>query len=94
MLLPFWYVFFGRAEGFKEAAEKFRMESGVQPSIDLDTLDDRIKIREAIQQGHIQDAISLVNSLHPELLDNNRYLYFHLQVGKVDIKALALNLKS
>lgn len=56
------------------------MESNVQPTIDLDTLDERIKIREAIQSGLIQDAISLVNSLHPELLDNNRYLYFHLQV--------------
>lgn len=66
-------------EGFKEAAEKFRVESGIQPSVDLDTLDDRIKIREAIQDGHIQRAISLVNDIHPELLDNNRYLYFHLQ---------------
>ncbi|XP_069133991.1 glucose-induced degradation protein 8 homolog [Argopecten irradians] len=66
-------------EGFKEAAEKFRMESGVQPSIDLDQLDERIKIREAIQEGKIQDAISLVNNIHPELLDNDRYLYFHLQ---------------
>ena len=68
-------------EGFKEAAEKFRMESGVQPSVDLDTLDERIKIREAIQNGQIQEAISLVNDIHPELLDNNRYLYFHLQVS-------------
>lgn len=66
-------------EGFKEAAEKFRMESGIQPSLDLDTLDERIKIREAIQNGKIQEAIALVNSLHPELLDNDKYLYFHLQ---------------
>ncbi|XP_014767645.1 glucose-induced degradation protein 8-A homolog [Octopus bimaculoides] len=67
-------------EGFKEAAEKFRVESGIQPSVDLDQLDERIKIRDAIQNGRIQEAISLVNSLHPELLDNDRYLYFHLQV--------------
>ncbi|ELT94445.1 hypothetical protein CAPTEDRAFT_153259 [Capitella teleta] len=66
-------------EGFKEAAEKFRTESGVEPLVDLDTLDERIKIREAIQQGNIQEAISLVNDIHPELLDNNRYLFFHLQ---------------
>jgi hypothetical protein len=66
-------------EGFKEAAEKFRMESGIQPSVDLDTLDERIKIRDAIQNGRIEEAISLVNNLHPELLDNDRYLYFHLQ---------------
>ena len=68
------------SEGFKEAAEKFRMESGVQPPVDPDTLDPRIEIREAIQKGDIEQAIALVNDLHPELLDNDRYLYFHLQV--------------
>lgn len=67
-------------EGFKEAAEKFRVESGIEPSVDLDSLDERIKIREMILKGQIQDAIALINSLHPELLDTNRYLYFHLQV--------------
>ncbi|EMP35844.1 Protein C20orf11 like protein [Chelonia mydas] len=66
-------------EGFKEAAEKFRMESGIEPSVDLETLDERIKIREMILKGQIQEAIALINSLHPELLDTNRYLYFHLQ---------------
>lgn len=70
------------AEGFKEAAEKFRMESGIEPSVDLETLDERIKIREMILKGQIQEAIALVNSLHPELLDTNRYLYFHLQVRR------------
>jgi len=66
-------------EGFKEAAEKFKVESGVGPTVELDTLDERIKIRDAVQNGQIEGAISLVNSLHPELLENNRYLYFHLQ---------------
>uniref|UniRef100_A0A673UI16 GID complex subunit 8 homolog n=1 Tax=Suricata suricatta TaxID=37032 RepID=A0A673UI16_SURSU len=66
-------------EGFKEAAEKFRMESGIEPSVDLETLDERIKIREMILKGQIQEAIALINSLHPELLDTNRFLYFHLQ---------------
>ena len=56
------------------------MESGVQPTSDLDQMDERIKIRDAIQNGKIQDAISLVNNIHPVLLDNDRYLYFHLQV--------------
>ena len=48
--------------------------------MELDGLDDRIKIRDAVQNGRVEDAISLVNSLHPELLDQDRYLYFHLQV--------------
>lgn len=66
-------------EGFKEAAEKFQEESGILSPVDLSTLDNRILIREAINAGRIQDSISLVNQLHPELLDNDRYLYFHLQ---------------
>ena len=57
------------------------MESGIQPNVELDGLDDRIKIRDAVQNGRIEDAISLVNGLHPELLDQDRYLYFHLQVN-------------
>ena len=56
------------------------MESGVQPGVELDTLDKRIQIRDAIENGEIKKAITLVNELHPELLDNDRYLYFHLQV--------------
>lgn len=31
--------------------------------------------------GKIQEATARINQLHPELLDNDRYLYFHLQVN-------------
>lgn len=68
-------------EGFKEAAEKFQQESGVKPSVELHSLDDRIRIRDSIINGRVKEATSLINNLHPELLDNDRYLYFHLQVG-------------
>lgn len=66
-------------EGFKEVAEKFQQEAGVGPTVELSSLDDRIRIRDAIENGRIQEATDLVNQLHPELLDNDRYLYFHLQ---------------
>jgi len=66
-------------EGFKEAAEKFQSEAGVEPTVELNTLDNRILIRDAVQSGRVQEATHLVNKLHPELLDNDRYLYFHLQ---------------
>lgn len=62
------------------------MESGIEPNVDLDSLDERIKIREMILKGQIQDAIALINSLHPELLDTNRYLYFHLQVILIAVR--------
>jgi len=66
-------------EGFKDAAEKFQMESGTEPGIDLKTLDKRIKILEKIQDGEIQNTVHMINSYQPTLLDDNRYLYFHLQ---------------
>lgn len=72
---------FAISEGFKEAAEKFQQESGVMPTVDLYSLDDRIRIRDAIMSGRIQEATAVINQLHPELLDNDRYLYFHLQVS-------------
>ena len=66
-------------EGFKDAAEKFQEEAGMNPGQNLSLLDNRIKIRDSIQSGDILEAISLVNELHPQLLDNDRYLLFHLQ---------------
>lgn len=88
------HLCFGSTEGFKEAAEKFRMESGIEPSVDLDSLDERIKIREMILKGQIQDAIALINSLHPELLDTNRYLYFHLQVNYNELPTIVSTSRS
>jgi len=70
-------------EGFKDAAERFQEESGVTADVDLNQLDNRIGIRDAIQAGRIEEAISLINNLHPELLDDNRYLLFHLQQQKL-----------
>nr|CAG4645090.1 EOG090X0CTI [Leptodora kindtii] len=66
-------------EGFKEAAEKFAHESGIKAPPELEHLDERIKIRDSIQAGRIQEATALVNQLHPDLLDSDRYLFFHLQ---------------
>jgi len=66
-------------EGFKEAAERFQDEAGISSAQDLANMDDRIKIRDSIQAGRIEEAISLVNDLHPSMLDEDRYLLFHLQ---------------
>jgi len=66
-------------EGFKDAAERFQEEAGISAGQNLGELDNRIKIRDNIQAGRIQESISLVNEQHPALLDNDRYLLFHLQ---------------
>jgi len=70
-------------EGFKEAAERFEEEAGVKADIELSLLDNRINIRDAIQTGRIDQAISLLNDLHPTILDENRFLLFHLQQQKL-----------
>jgi len=66
-------------EGFKEAAEKFSSETGICYPYDDKLLDERINIREFIENGNIDGAISFINKLHPQLIDKNRILAFHLQ---------------
>ena len=46
-------------------------------------MDSRIKIRDAIQAGKVTEATSMVHQLYPELLDDDRYLFFHLQVSSL-----------
>ncbi|XP_058095442.1 protein GID8 homolog isoform X2 [Magnolia sinica] len=80
-------------EGYVEAAEKFRMESGTE-HIDLATITDRMAVKMAVQCGNVEDAIEKVNDLNPEdepwemllledmefwILDTNPQLFFHLQ---------------
>ena len=76
-------------EGFKEAADKFGTETGIHYPYDSDTLAERIKIRECIESGQMQRAVHLINNLHPDLIDSNRLIAFHLQVD-VDFLLLLL----
>lgn len=65
-------------EGYKEAAEKFWTESGIEMQGNLTNLENRINIKEAILSGNILKSIEMINELHPELLDTNKSLYFRL----------------
>jgi len=68
-------------EGFKEAASIFGEEAGISlNNIDLKLVDERLKIRQSIENGQIENAIDLINRKAPELLDQNRQLAFHLKV--------------
>merc|ERR1719234_2363930 len=46
-------------EGFKDAAERFQEEAGMSPGQDLSLLDNRIRIRDNIQAGRVQESIAL-----------------------------------
>ncbi|XP_043808079.1 protein GID8 homolog isoform X5 [Manihot esculenta] len=52
-------------EGYVDAAEKFRIESGTE-HIDLATITDRMAVKKAVQSGNVEDAIEKVNDLNPE----------------------------
>ena len=52
------------------------------PPLELAGMDDRINIRNAIQDGRVAEAIAMVHQIHPELLDDEKYLFFHLQVRR------------
>jgi glucose-induced degradation protein 8 len=54
-------------EGFQEAAEMFHKESNTPTEIDLNTITERVSIRNSIQKGNIQEAIEKVNDLNPEV---------------------------
>ncbi|KAJ3390919.1 hypothetical protein HDU84_006763 [Entophlyctis sp. JEL0112] len=70
-------------EGYKDAVEKFSQESGIAPNVNLEGIEERLLIRTAVQEGRIDEAISRVNDLDPEILDTNPALCFHLQQQKL-----------
>lgn len=54
-------------EGFKSAAEEFSREAGLAAPVDLDSIESRMNIREALQRGDVGEAIARVNDLDPEV---------------------------
>ncbi|KAK0563571.1 hypothetical protein OC844_002148 [Tilletia horrida] len=66
-------------EGYKDAAERFAAESGLSPQVDLESIENRMLIRNAIQRGDIENAIGKVNELDPE-----QRLIELIRVGRVD----------
>lgn len=75
-------------EGFKSAAEEFSREAGLTAPVDLESIESRMNIREALQRGDVTEAITRVNDLNPEvsvydptfgivLVEGNRIKKFH-----------------
>jgi glucose-induced degradation protein 8 len=54
-------------EGFKDAAEKFSKETRLDPCVNLESIQDRMNIRNALQDGNVTSAIEQVNDLDPEV---------------------------
>ena len=55
------------SEGYPGAAEKFAQETNLCQPADIDGIRDRVKIRNAIHAGRIDEAVSLINEMDPEV---------------------------
>ncbi|KAL8950653.1 MAG: hypothetical protein Q9222_003337 [Ikaeria aurantiellina] len=66
------------SEGYPSAAQKFASEANIQPTSAAESINERVKIREAIYAGDIQTAIERINELDPMLLENDTVLHFSL----------------
>lgn len=53
------------SEGYPSAAQKFAHEANIEPALDVDSIQERVEIREAIDSGDIQTAIEKINELNP-----------------------------
>ncbi|PGH02955.1 hypothetical protein AJ79_07492 [Helicocarpus griseus UAMH5409] len=66
------------ANGYPSAAQKFAVEANIQPKPDVESIQERVDIRNAIHSGNIQSAIEKLNELNPQILDSNPSLHFSL----------------
>lgn len=62
-------------EGYKVSAEEFSQEAGLSPPVDFESIEGRMNIREALQRGDVEDAITRVNDLNPEVRSFSRSVF-------------------
>ncbi|MCJ1318919.1 hypothetical protein MMC15_004251 [Xylographa vitiligo] len=66
------------SEGYPSAAQNFALEANVHPRVDIESIEERVVIRNAIYGGDIQTAIERINELNPQILDRDSALHFAL----------------
>ncbi|URE18462.1 hypothetical protein MUK42_11397 [Musa troglodytarum] len=52
-------------EGYAETADKFRIESGTEPDVDLATVFERRAVLSAVESCYVKEATEKLNSLDP-----------------------------
>jgi hypothetical protein len=55
------------SEGYPRAAEKFAKEANIQLPLEEESIQSRVEIRQAIDAGDIDTAITKVNDLNPQV---------------------------
>ncbi|KAK5165587.1 uncharacterized protein LTR77_009116 [Saxophila tyrrhenica] len=83
------------SEGYPGAAEKFAQESNLCQPTDVEGIRERVRVRNAIHSGRIEEAIGMVNEIDPEILDLNPQLHFQLlQLQLIEIIRTVLDKQS
>ncbi|KAL0222068.1 hypothetical protein RCL1_001922 [Eukaryota sp. TZLM3-RCL] len=70
-------------EGYKDAAEAFAEESGVDPGVNLSTMEQRMAVRASIVDGNIDAAKDAINNIDVEILEKDKKLLFSLQIQRL-----------
>lgn len=55
------------SEGYPDAAAKFAKEANVSSRVDVDTVHERVEIRNLIYRERIQEAIEKINEINPQV---------------------------
>lgn len=55
------------SEGYPSAAQNFALEANIQPRADVESIQERVEIRNAMYGGDIQTAIEKINELNPQV---------------------------
>lgn len=63
------------SEGYPGAAEKFAQETNMGDSTDTDNIRDRVRIRNTIHSGQIEEAIDLINEVDPQVCIHLSHLH-------------------
>lgn len=58
------------SEGYPSAAKNFAAEANIQPKTDVESIQERVEIRNLIYKGDIQEAIQRINELNPQVCDS------------------------
>ncbi|KAL9090010.1 MAG: hypothetical protein Q9165_005540 [Trypethelium subeluteriae] len=65
-------------EGYPSAARKFAKEANIEATGDIESISERVEIRNAILAGDIQAALEKINDFNPQVLDTDPALHFSL----------------
>ena len=59
------------SEGYPAAAAKFAKEANIPPRVDIDTIKERVEVRDLIYKEEILTAIEKINDLNPQVSLHN-----------------------